>query len=101
MSRPIDADELSRRMYNEAFEKDSEDQRLDSGCWIRYRLFEKILKEQPTIESERKVGKWIDHSDDGYVECPFCGNATNCDDNIDELHYCFSCGAKMRGEEDG
>lgn len=53
MSRPIDADELSRRMYDEAFEKDSEDQRWDSGCWIRYRLFERVLKEQPTIEPER------------------------------------------------
>lgn len=51
-----------------------------------------------SAEPEQKVGKWIDHSDDGYVECPFCGSATNCDDNINELHYCFSCGAKMEVE---
>lgn len=44
-----------------------------------------------------KTGKWIDHRDEGYVECPFCRSATNCDGNIDELHYCFSCGAKMDG----
>ena len=44
-----------------------------------------------------KTGKWIDHRDEGYVECPFCRSATNCDGNIDELHYCFSCGAKMEG----
>lgn len=46
-----------------------------------------------------KVGEWIDHSDEGYVQCPFCGSLTTCEDNIDELHYCFNCGAKMeRGE---
>ena len=54
--RLINADELRHRMYEEAFEKDSEDQKWDSGCWIRYRLFEKILKEQPTIEPEPKIG---------------------------------------------
>jgi len=43
--RLINADELRHRMYEEVFEKDSEDQKWDSGCWIRYRLFEKILKE--------------------------------------------------------
>ena len=40
-------------------------------------------------------GKWIDYRDEGFVECPFCGHATNCEDDIDELHYCFYCGAKM------
>lgn len=42
-----------------------------------------------------KSGKWIDYRDDGFVECPFCEHATTCEDNIDELHYCFYCGAKM------
>lgn len=42
-----------------------------------------------------KYGKWIDYRDDGFVECPFCGHATNCEDDIDELHYCFYCGARM------
>lgn len=45
---------------------------------------------------ERPSGEWKDYTDDGYVECPFCGSATNCDGNIDDLHYCFSCGANMR-----
>lgn len=51
----------------------------------------------PTVEP--KVGKWFDHSDEGYVQCPFCGSATTCEDNIDELHYCFNCGAKMEREK--
>ena len=48
-------------------------------------------------KTERPKGEWKDHSDEGYVECPFCGSATTCDDNKDELHYCWNCGADMRG----
>ena len=54
----------------------------------------------PSAEPERKTGKWIDYSYEGYVECPFCHSATNCDGNKDELHYCFSCGAELRGEQE-
>lgn len=47
---------------------------------------------------ERPQGEWKDHSEDeGYVECPICNHLTNCDGNIDELHYCWNCGADMRG----
>lgn len=49
-------------------------------------------------DDTRRTGKWIDYSDEGFVECPFCHSATNCDGNKDELHYCFSCGADMRSE---
>ncbi len=52
MSRLIDADILENRMYHEAFEKDSDMQKWDSGCWIRYKLFEKALREQPTVDPE-------------------------------------------------
>ena len=50
MSRYIDADALSGAMYHEAFETDTELQRWDSGCWIRYKLFQDILKQQPTAD---------------------------------------------------
>ena len=53
MSDLIDRDLLKRRMYEEAFEKDSSMQRWDSGCWIRYKLFENILNEMPSAEPER------------------------------------------------
>ena len=53
-----------------------------------------LINIQPTIEPQR-TGRWIDHVEDGYVECPFCHSATNCDDNISDLHFCFSCGARM------
>ena len=50
-------------------------------------------------EYARPHGEWRDYSNEGYVECPFCGSATNCEDNKDELHYCWNCGADMRQEE--
>ena len=50
MARYIDATLLSERMYNEAFEKDSDMQRWDGGCWIRYKLFENVLRAIPSAE---------------------------------------------------
>ena len=94
MGRLIDAGELMKAMYHRAFETDG-DTMWQSGCWVRYRAIEQVVKEQPTIEPERKTGRWIDYTEDGYVECPFCNSATNCDDNTEDLHYCFSCGAKL------
>ena len=49
--RVIDANDFGNRMYHEVFEKDSEDQKWDSGCWIRYKLFERVLASQPVIDS--------------------------------------------------
>jgi hypothetical protein len=60
-----------------------------------------VIEKLPSAQPERKKGEWIDYTEDGYVECPFCHSATNCDGNKDELHFCFSCGADMRGEQDG
>lgn len=59
-----------------------------------------FLEVLPPVSPARPTGKWIDHSDEGYIECPFCHSATNCEDNIEELHYCFSCGASNGGEQE-
>ena len=46
--------------------------------------------------NSRPQGEWIDHSEDyGYVECPICEHLTNCEGDVDELHYCWNCGAKL------
>ena len=44
-----DLDVLRRAMYHEAFETDSPMQKWDSGCWIRYKLFERMEEAAPTI----------------------------------------------------
>lgn len=64
-------------------------------------LFVKLtdLRDLPSVTPERKKGHWIDYSEECFVECSECGSATNCDGNINELHFCFSCGAKMESEE--
>ena len=59
---------------------------------------ETITDASGNLFEKRARGKWIDYTEDGYVECPFCHSATNCDGNKEELHFCFSCGAEMRGE---
>ena len=58
-----------------------------------------IIRHLPSVAPARKTGHWIDHSDEGYVECSNCGSVTNCDGNIADLHFCFSCGAEMESEE--
>ena len=59
-----------------------------------YKTFEIIANGIPYGDGPQ--GEWIDYSEDGYVECPICGHLTTCEDNIDELHYCWNCGAKMQ-----
>ena len=49
MSELIDKTVLIANMYSEAFESDTDMQRWDSGCWIRYKLFEKVVDSTPTV----------------------------------------------------
>ena len=59
--RQIDADDFRNRMYHEAFEKDTDLRKWDSGCWIRYKLFENVLREQPTVQTEEAIPvSWIE-----------------------------------------
>lgn len=43
------------------------------------------------------ASRWINHIEDGYVECPVCGHLTTCEseDCIEDLHYCFWCGTRL------
>ena len=63
--RLIDADALEARMFHIAFETDTDLQKWDSGCWIRYKLFENILAEMPTIKNP--VAKTEQH--DNWILC--------------------------------
>ena len=65
------------------------------------------LQNHDRILTESRVplkGTWKDFTDEGYVECPFCKSATNCEskEEIDDIHFCFYCGAMLkRGDSDG
>ena len=59
------------------------------------------LRNHDRILTESKVplkGTWKDFTDEGYVECPFCKSATNCEskEEISDIHFCFSCGAMLK-----
>ena len=66
-----------------------------------------IIKDAPTIEPERKKGKWIRITQGAMPEqyiCPFCHRTVEAY-GVEELlsiryPYCH-CGADMRGEENG
>ena len=49
--RLINADKLESDMYHSAFEIDTDLQKWDSGCWIRYKMFENVIEEQPTVNA--------------------------------------------------
>lgn len=105
MSRLIDADALRAQMYHEAFETDTDMQRWDSGCWIRYKMFENAIDNAPTIAPQRKRGEWVEVND--YYnrisgKCSVCGWESHMyEDDVVGMNYCPNCGADMRGGQDG
>ena len=52
MSDLIDRQALRNAMYHEAMEKDSDEQKWDSGCWIRYKMFERVVDSMPSTQPE-------------------------------------------------
>ena len=50
-----DLNKLESEMYHEAFETDTELQKWDSGCWIRYKMFENAIANAQTIIEADKV----------------------------------------------
>ena len=101
--RLIDADVLQDVLYHEAFETDSDMQRWDSGCWIRYKMFENVLSNIPSADVvERKIGEWlpiIDANELGEpyqcgIYCSECGFQT-----VTLSNFCPECGSDMRNEE--
>ena len=94
MNDLIDRKALKEAMYHEAIEKTSDEMKWDGGCWIRYKMFERVLASMPS-QPERKHGKWIDARD-------WCGEflCSNCHEtNINNFYkYCPNCGAEMETE---
>jgi len=50
MADYISREALRKAMYHEAFETDSDMQKWDSGCWIRYKMFENVIEGIPAAD---------------------------------------------------
>ena len=100
MSDLISRQALRSAMYHEVFDKDTDDQRWDSGCWIRYRMFERIIDSIPSATPERNNGKWIpvDGRMVKEVKCSCCGTVFWY--WLTKFKYCPKCGAEMEVEHD-
>ena len=91
--RLIDADALNERMYHDAFETDSDMQKWDGGCWIRYKMFENAMKDAPTVDAKPVArGEW--KVTPIYIKCSVCGESFM----LIPQNFCPNCGADMRGE---
>ena len=105
MGRAIDADKLGEvkfhsLLYTHITPSDVEAESYKRG-WND--AIDSIIENAPTIEPERKKGKWIRITQGAIPEiymCPFC-NRTLKDSSIDglmQIRYPFChCGADMRG----
>lgn len=51
----INKEKLESEMYHNAFEIDTDLQKWDRGCWIRYKMFENVIEKQPTVDAEPVV----------------------------------------------
>ena len=95
--RLIDADALRAEMYREAFETGTVLQKWDSGCWIRYRMFENAVDSASTVDAVPVVRcKDCKHHEDeelGMVYCPDQVGGWVSDD--------FFCKGGERRENDG
>ena len=57
-----------------------------------------MIADAPTIEPERKPGKWLDDPD-GY-KCSACGAYFEIECGDGEMNFCPNCGSDMRGNQD-
>lgn len=106
MDKYINANEFRAMMFHGAFEEDSDLQRWDGGCWIRYRMFERALEQiEPADVVEVKRGQWIPQEYMSEIDsftyteykCSNCGEISKKKSN-----YCPNCGASMmKGEANG
>lgn len=78
MTRYIDAEKFEKEMYHEAFETDSDMQKWDRGCWIRYKMFENCIAQQPTADVVEVVRKPV-RDYEGYYEVDQFGRVWSID----------------------
>ena len=83
----MDQDSLD---YEELTDSNREKIQFDKDC--KQNAID-LLQNAPTIEPERKKGKWINIRHDNIAECDQCGITGRT-----WMRFCFDCGADMREE---
>lgn len=99
----IEKSAIRQALYHEAFETDTEYQRWDSGCWIRYKLFENVVDALPAADVRPvKRGSWERRIDTRFgpklndiIICSNCKVAFSTEDTL-RRSFCPNCGADMR-----
>ena len=97
--RAIDADALIKKAYDEA--KGMAEQYDDFGVLVEW-----LVGKSPTIEPERKKGKWtyLDECANAGYYCDQCNKRVVKDGwskTVKKINFCPNCGADMRGGNDG
>ena len=61
----------------------------------------RMIEKSPTIEPERKTGKWVRALDgnDGHVRCDKCFKIYDWDTQAQYYDFCPNCGARMEEGE--
>lgn len=87
---------MKEAMYHEAIEKTSDEMKWDGGCWIRYKMFERVLASMPS-QPERKKGKWLKPTGLSNPICSECHSSPNLLFGLTS-RFCPNCGAEMEVE---
>ena len=94
--RLIDADKLKKDVLDLQDCYNGFSDTYDKACIIG------VIDEQPTIEPERKKGRWIKGGEQPYFRKHFdivvCSKCNKRGEH--RWNFCPYCGADMRGEED-
>lgn len=101
--RPIDADALKDRL--QALSYDDWNQGASTTWANAYAECADLVEDMPTIEPERKTGKWIKHSIGKHApwgfDCSECGEwFVVGEEVIKKYKYCPHCGFPMENSEE-
>ncbi len=75
----------------------AENQIFRKGSWDFSGKCLAIVESEPTIEPERKTGRWTKAYDgnDGHVKCTGCFKTYDWISQAQYYNYCPNCGSKM------
>ena len=111
MSRLIDADALIDDLkhdvaadqdsldYEELTDSNREMIQFDKDC--KQNAID-LLQNAPTIEPQRKTGKWIKVNGKTAINCSICYHCSwslSFEYTVKRFNFCPNCGADMRGEQ--